>query len=118
MLRWALANSVRIYDYKHQLFLKVYGSGNAVLAEASHIPSSKKLADNLIIDLFEGLHSKQLVMIEMLDAIPDKNRKSIKEHLVTWYGGRPLMALQKDFVEKELKNSVQVLEYKAYSEAI
>ena len=107
MLRWALANSVRIYDYKHQLFLKVYGSGNDVLAEASHIPSSKKLADNLIIDLFEGLHSKQLVMIEMLDAIPDKNRKSIKEHLVTWYGGRPLMALQKDFVEKDSKEALQ-----------
>ena len=103
MVRWALGKGVRFYNYRHQLILKVYGAGDVVLAEAQHVPPSREAAENLIFDLFESLHQQQLVLVEMLGK---KSKKYIKEHLVTWYGGRPLMALQKDFVEKDSQEAL------------
>lgn len=106
MVRWAFGKGVRFYKFKHQLILKVYGANDVVLAEAHHVPPSKEAAENLIFDLFESLHQQQLVLVEILDTEQKKSKKNIKEHLVTWYGGRPLMALQKDFIEKDSREAL------------
>jgi len=106
MVRWAFGKGVRFYKFKHQLILKVYGASDVVLAEAHHVPPSKEAAENLIFDLFESLHQQQLVLVEMLDTEQKKSKKNIKEHLVTWYGGRPLMALQKDFAENDSQEAL------------
>ena len=106
MVSLAFGKGVRFYKFKHQLILKVYGASDVVLAEAHHVPPSKEAAENLIFDLLESLHQQQLVLVEMLDTEQEKSKKNIKEHLVTWYGGRSLMALQKDFVEKDSREAL------------
>ena len=106
MVSLAFGKGVRFYKFTHQLKLKVYGASDVVLAEAHHVPASKEAAENLIFDLFESLHQQQLVLVEMLDTEQKKSKKNIKEHLVTWYGGRSLMALQKDFVEKDSREAL------------
>ena len=100
MVKWSL-KGIRFHYHKHQLILRVYGAGESVLAESKHIPHSKEAAENLIFDLLESTHQQKLVLVEMLGRTGDKTKTYIKEHLVTWYGGRPLMALQKDFIEKD-----------------
>lgn len=86
--------SKRFFTYKHKLKLKALGKDLEVLVEAEALPDSKEAAENLIFDLMESLHKKQLVLVEVLGG-------DLKEHMTNWYGGKPLMALQKDFCERD-----------------
>tara|TARA_Y100001934_G_scaffold212633_1_gene251702 strand:- start:653 stop:2233 length:1581 start_codon:yes stop_codon:yes gene_type:complete len=105
-VKWAIGKGARFHAYRHQWLLRVYGAGGVMLAEAKHVPPSKEAAENLVFDLFDSLHQKKLVLVEVLGKTDRKTNKTIKEHLVTWYGGRPLMALHKDFVENDSKEAL------------